>query len=113
MTRKTLATLAATIALTLPATTAFAGINQMDVIVDGRTGAETRSIAVSVADLNLTSTHGARMADSRITKAAKQVCGWMNGSILPATPEYRACFGSALDGARSDLDTLAQTQRQG
>src|SRR3546814_5467855 len=74
---------------------------------------ETRSIAVSMADLNLASTHGARMADSRITKAAKKVCGWMSGSILPATPDYRACFGEALDGARSDLNTLIQAQRQG
>ena len=113
MTRKTLVALAATISFAMPAASAFAGINDMDVVVDGRTGAETRSLTVSMADLNLASTHGARMADSRITKAAKQVCGWMNGSILPATPDYRACFGEALDGARTDLDTLIQTQRQG
>ena len=113
MTRKTLVALAATISFAMPAVSAFAGINDMDVVVDGRTGAETRSLTVSMADLNLASTHGARMADSRITKAAKQVCGWMNGSILPATPDYRACFGEALDGARTDLDTLIQAQRQG
>ncbi|WP_313806411.1 UrcA family protein [Sphingobium sp.] len=113
MTRKTLAALAATMTLALPTANAFAGISQMDVVVDGRTGAETRSLTVSVADLNLASTHGARLADSRITKAAKQVCGWMNGSILPATPEYRACFGGALDSARADLNTLIQAQRQG
>ena len=94
MTRKMLVALTAAMTLALPAANAFAGINDMDVVVDGRTGAETRSIAVSMADLNLSSTHGARMADSRITKAAKKVCGWMNGSILPATPEYRACFGA-------------------
>ncbi|MEV5023851.1 UrcA family protein [Sphingobium sp. LMA1-1-1.1] len=113
MTRKMLVALTAAMTLALPAANAFAGINDMEVVVDGRTGAETRSIAVSMADLNLSSTHGARMADSRITKAAKKVCGWMNGSILPATPEYRACFGDALDGARTDLNTLIQAQRQG
>jgi len=113
MTRKTLVALAATITFAMPGATAFAGINDMDVVVDGRTGAETRSIAVSVADLNLASNHGVRMADSRITRAAKQVCGWMNGSILPATPEYRACFGEALGDARNDLNTLIETRRQG
>lgn len=113
MTRMTLVALAATIALALPTATAFASNNSMDVIVDGRTGAETRSIAVSVADLNLASSHGARLADSRITRAAKKVCGWMNGSIIPATREYRNCFGDALDDARNDLGTLIQAQRQG
>lgn len=113
MTRKMLVALAATMTLALPAANAFAGINDMDVVVDGRTGMETRSITVSVADLNLASGHGARLADSRITRAAKQVCGWMNGSVLPATPEYRACFGEALNGARNDLNTLIQAQRQG
>ncbi len=44
------------------------------------------------------------------TGLAKQVCGWVNGSILPATPDYRDCVGSALDGARSDLNALAQRQ---
>src|SRR3546814_9669856 len=72
MARKTLVALTAAITLALPAANAFAGINDMDVAVDGRTGMETRSIAVSMADLNLASTHGARMADSRITKAAKK-----------------------------------------
>ncbi|WP_176592504.1 UrcA family protein [Sphingobium sp. EM0848] len=111
MTRKTLAALAAAMAFALPASTALASINGMDVVVDGRTGLATRSLTVSVADLNLASPHGARLADSRITRAAKQVCGWMNGSILPATPEYRACFGDALDGARTDLNALIQGQR--
>src|SRR3546814_11422345 len=73
MTRKTLVALTAAITLALPAANAFAGINDMDVVVDGRTGMETRSIAVSRADLNLASTHGARRAVSRITKAAKKV----------------------------------------
>lgn len=113
MTRKTLAALAATMMLALPTAMASAASNDANVVVDGRTGVETRSITVSVADLNLASTSGARLADSRITRAAKKVCGWMNGTILPETREYRTCFGDALDGARNDLGTLIQTQRQG
>lgn len=109
MNRKTLVALAATMALALPGV-ASAGSNDMDVIVDGRAGTETRSIAVSLADLNLASSNGLRRADYRVTRAAKQVCGFVNGSILPVTQDYRSCFGEALDGARSDLNAIAQRQ---
>ena len=88
----TLVALAATMALALPGV-ASAGNDNMDVIVDGRAGTETRSIAVSVADLNLASTAGLRRADYRVTRAAKQVCGFVNGSIIPVTQDYRNCFG--------------------
>jgi UrcA family protein len=112
MTRKTLAALAAAMTLALP-TSGFAFSNDMNVIVDGRTGTETRSLTVSVSDLNLARAHDARLADSRINRAAKQVCGWLNGSIQQPTRELRACYGAALDDARSDLNTLIQAQHQG
>ncbi|MEJ7926065.1 UrcA family protein [Sphingobium sp. AN641] len=112
MTGKMMAAMAAALTLALP-TAASALDRNYDVIVDGTTGAMTRSISVSVADLNLGSDHGLRQADSRITRAAKKVCGWHNGTILPATSDYRACFGDALSDAREDLGTLAQAQRQG
>ena len=109
MTRKTLVALAATIALALPGV-ASAGSSDMDVIVDGHTGLETRSIAVQLGDLNLASASGMRRADYRLIRASKQVCGFVNGSIIPVTDDYRNCYGQALDGARSDLNTLAQRQ---
>ncbi|ETI63283.1 hypothetical protein C100_13325 [Sphingobium sp. C100] len=109
MTNKTLVALAATMALALPGV-ASAGSNDMDVIVDGNTGAETRSVAVSLADLNLASASGIRRADYRLIRASKQVCGFVNGSVLPVTEDYRNCYGAAIDGARSDLDALAQRQ---
>lgn len=109
MTKKMLVAMAAAMALAVPGM-ASAGSNDMDVIVDGHAGTETRSIAVSIADLNLASTSGLRRADSRIVRASKQVCGFVNGSVLPVTDDYRTCFGSAIDGARSDLNTLAQRQ---
>jgi UrcA family protein len=109
MTKKTLVALAATMAIALPGV-ASAGSNDMDVIVDGNTGAETRSLAVSVADLNLASASGMRRADYRLIRASKQVCGYVNGSVIPATDDYRNCFGAAIDGARSDLNALAQRQ---
>ncbi|NWK94943.1 UrcA family protein [Sphingobium lactosutens] len=107
MTRKRMVALAATLAVALPGV-ASAGNSGMDVIVDGNTGAETRSIAVSVADLNLASTNGMRRADSRLVRASKQVCGFVNGSVIPVTDDYRDCYSAAIDGARSDLSALAQ-----
>lgn len=107
MTRKTLVALAAMMALALPGM-ASAGSNDMNVIVDGNTGAQTRSMSVSVADLNLASNSGMRRADYRLIRASKQVCGYVNGSVMPVTDDYRTCYGSALDGARADLNTLAQ-----
>ena len=107
MTRKTLVALAATMALALPGV-ASAGSTDMNVIVDGNTGAQTRSMSVSVADLNLASNSGMRRADYRLIRASKQVCGYVNGSVMPVTDDYRTCYGTALDGARADLSTLAQ-----
>lgn len=109
MNKKTLVALAATIALALPGM-ASAGSNDMDVIVDGNTGAETRTVAVSVADLNLASSNDLRRADYRLIRASKQVCGFVSGSVLPVTEDYRNCYGSAIEGARSDLNSLAQRQ---
>lgn len=109
MSMKRMAAMAAAFALALPGL-ASAGTNDMDVIVDGHTGAETRSVAVSLGDLNLASDSGMRRADSRLVRASRQVCGYVNGSILPVTDDYRACYGSAIEGARSDLGALARTQ---
>ncbi len=110
MTRKMLVALAATMAVALP-TAASALSNNYDVIVDGQTGNEIHSIGVRVGDLNLADPRGYRMADYRVTKAAKKVCGFVNGSVVPETRDYRTCFGDALEGARSDLDKLAGAQQ--
>jgi UrcA family protein len=107
MTKKTLAVLAASMALALPGL-ANAGNSDMDVIVDGNTGAQTRSVAVSVADLNLAKQGDLRRADYRLIRASKQVCGYVSGSVMPVTDDYRNCYGSAIEGARADLNTLAQ-----
>ena len=112
MSRKMVAALAAAMTLALPGM-ALAGSSNFDVIVDGRTGSETRTLAVSLDDLDLLSTRGYRTADSRIDRAAKKVCGFANGSVLPATRDYRNCYGEALGGARSDLDGIVTAQRAG
>lgn len=112
MTRNKLVALAAAMACALPGA-ALAGSTNTDVIVNGDTGAVTRTIAVSIADLNLATNHGVRVADSRVVRAAKSVCGYVAGSIMPVDNDYRSCYGSAIDGARSDLDAMVQAQRAG
>lgn len=112
MTSKKLAALAAALALALPAAS-LAASSDTNVIVDGHAGTETRSIRVSLGDLNLASSRGARMADSRVMRAAQKVCGFMNGSVQHPTREYRTCFGEALTDAREDLGALIQAQAQG
>lgn len=107
MTRKTLVAMAATMVLALPGL-ANAGSTDMNVIVDGNTGAQTRSMTVSVADLNLASQSGFRRADYRLIRASKQVCGYVSGSVIPVSDDYRTCYGTALEGARADLTSLAQ-----
>ena len=107
MTNKMLAALAATLALSLPGV-ASAGSTDMDVIVDGTTGSQTRSMTVSLTDLNLANRSDLRRADYRLIRASKQVCGYMSGSVLPVTEDYRNCYGSAIDSARNDLNSLAQ-----
>lgn len=112
MTKKILVAAAAMAALVAPQL-AQAGSSNYDVLVDGQLGTETRTIAVSLDGLNLLSQRGYNLADSRIDRAAKKVCGFVNGSILPATRDYRNCYGSALGGARSDLDGMVAAQRAG
>ena len=105
MSMKTLAALAATMALALPGM-ASAGSTNNDVIVDGTSGTETRSMTVSLSDLNLASAGDVRRADYRLIRASKKVCGFVNGSVIPVTDDYRNCYGAAIDGARTDLSTL-------
>jgi UrcA family protein len=112
MTRKTVVAMAAAMTLALPGL-AMAGTSNFDVVVDGRTGMQTRSIAVTLDDLDLLSARGYNMADNRIDRAAKKVCGYANGSILPETRDYRSCYGDALSGGRSDLDGMVAAQRAG
>jgi UrcA family protein len=112
MTKKMTVALAATLACALPSL-AVAGTTNLDVIVDGRTGAVTRALPVMVSDLNLAKPGDYRRADSRLIRAARDVCGYAPESVMPTKGDYRTCYSAAIEGARSELDAKAQAQHAG
>jgi UrcA family protein len=111
MNRKMLVALAATAALALP-TGALALDKNDDVIVDGTSGAETRTVAIKLRDLDLASAQGQQVANARIDDAARTLCTWKTGSVLPDTADYRSCYNDAMDSAQRDMESFARAQRQ-
>ncbi len=109
MTRKTLAAFAATLALALPMA-ANAADSGDDVVVNRATGEETRKIAVSLNDLNLSSVEGRRTADKRVASAARRVCSWATGTVLPQA-KFQACFTAAIKEGRDQMIQTAEAQQ--
>jgi UrcA family protein len=84
--------------------------------------ADTDSVRVSYADLNLASSIGQNTLQRRIVFAARVVCGpadqrdipfWMavgecrDGSVADAQPQYEAAVAAALHGTVEVLDGAA------
>jgi UrcA family protein len=71
------------------------------------------TIAVSYADLNLSSTEGQSRLHHRLTAAARNVC---EGTLQPGTkiqPAYSACVSKAMSAANTQfaaLTTKSQTE---
>jgi UrcA family protein len=64
------------------------------------TTAETRVMVVSLANLDLSTTDGVRMAHDRIKSAARRVCRPPSGSIDPGEMrQYANCVNDATAGA--------------
>lgn len=70
---------------------------------------ETRSVAVSVADLNLASGEGRARAEQRIARAAKAVCGGGPERSLAAAADYERCRNQALSSATAVLRGMTAT----
>jgi len=68
------------------------------------TAFETRSITVRYADLDLDSADDLDALNSRIERAARQVCGRADGRNLAMVAQWRACRSEALDTAISRVD---------
>ncbi|WP_052207787.1 UrcA family protein [Croceibacterium mercuriale] len=65
---------------------------------------DSRSVAVKVSDLNLTSPYDQRTLALRVNRAAFEVCDMERGSVLNRTPSALNCFDSARSGALAQLD---------
>ncbi|WP_347302034.1 UrcA family protein [Croceibacterium sp. TMG7-5b_MA50] len=65
---------------------------------------DTRSVAVKIGDLNLSSPYDQRTLALRVNQAAAQVCDMPRGSVLNRTPSALNCFDTARAGALAQLD---------
>jgi UrcA family protein len=85
-----------------PATRPATGnTNEIIVRAEGRTapGTEVRGQAVTFADLNLHSDHGARTLLNRISTAARQVCAPAPRGSLSDRQNYNTCVQNATNHA--------------
>jgi UrcA family protein len=86
-------------------------LDDSDMVVTGQSGQETRSMRVSLADLDLRQDRGVTRAGYRIRYAAKTVCGADNTRDLYQLGDYRRCYDGAYSGAQRDLSTLVSAAR--
>lgn len=100
---KTPLTGAALVALLLPMAATARSVGN-DMLVTGEYRGETRSMTVTLADLNLRHDRAVDRAESRIRYALKQVCDINSARELYEKRDYKACYDPAMDSARSDLD---------
>ena len=68
--------------------------------------AQTRSVSVSSADLNLASKAGQTALQYRIARAIDTVCGSAHGRTTAEAQAYAACSKQARAGAATQFDTV-------
>jgi len=97
--------------LGLCATGAFAA--NPELVVSEPPSADTRAVAVRVADLNLADEQAQRQIALRVERAARQVCDVFEGSELDKLPKASACLKEARAGAFAQLEArgLPKTAR--
>lgn len=75
---------------------------------------DTRSIAVSYADLNLLSDSGVERLNTRVRSAAKSVCDARDArKPLRELLQSNKCFDGAMDRASQDIEVAIAEQRSG
>ncbi len=73
--------------------------------------AEERSVTVAYNDLNVDHPAGQSVLETRISSAAKQVCGRANGpTSLKEATQIRTCIEGAIDTAMASLNNMGQVQ---
>ncbi|MBC7987317.1 MAG: UrcA family protein [Sphingomonadaceae bacterium] len=68
--------------------------------------AQTFSVTVPTADLDLDSAYGMSTIRARINRAAGQVCGRVEMRDLVQANNFRSCYGEAIAGAEAQLATV-------
>ena len=72
-----------------------------------------QSVAVRYADLDLTSDVGAQTLQTRISRAARAVCGSADIRDLPAMGDVQHCRQVALSGAAPQVEVAIAQARNG
>ena len=75
--------------------------------------AETNSVRVSYADLNLASSPGRQVLEGRIDGAARTVCQFEDSRELALAAETNACRSDAIDRAQPALQAAVAAARHG
>jgi UrcA family protein len=99
----------------LKTVTAFAALLVASTLVATTAGhaAESDSVRVSYADLNLASDTGQRILESRIVRAARIVCVYDDSRDLDLAPEVNACRSDAVADARPAYAAAVNAARRG
>jgi UrcA family protein len=75
--------------------------------------AESVSMRVSYADLNLTSAEGSQALQHRIAIAARVVCGYEESKLYDVVIATKACRSGAIEGARPAYEAALASARHG
>ena len=67
---------------------------------------EERSVAVSAADLNLSTPEGSAMLRQRVKAAAYTLCGQTGSADIVGNADVRRCRKEAIASAKPQVDTL-------
>lgn len=74
---------------------------------------ETRTMAVSYADLNLSTPAGVQALHQRIQSAARTLCGSQHDRQLHMRRSARTCYRAAVADAATAVEQKARLQQRG
>ena len=97
---------------TIPALAAL-GISAALLIPTLSQAAESRSVRVSYADLNLASDAGANSLERRITFAARVACQIEDSKMMGVQATTDLCRSDAIEGARPAYEAAVAAARHG
>jgi len=75
--------------------------------------AETNSMVVSYADLNLASEAGTQVLQRRITSAAETLCGYQETRQFALVTATKGCRKDAIEGSRTAYEAAVASAKHG